>query len=467
MAVSRRKWIIGVSTLALATVLGGGFWFAHRRGWLGPIEGPGRKLVSQVEAWLRKLTSKDKAEESGGGMAGMDMGSMAGEAEPSGVEGYAALEVAPEVQQRIGVTFGRVERERLRMSVRTVGIIRPDETKEARVHLRTEGWVVTLYVNYTGQEVRKGAPLLQIYSPEFLRTQLDYVTAMRAQRGSVAAGERSLGNMALQKLRLLDVSEPELTELEQTGKPREYMTLRSPVNGTVLAKDVLEGEYVTPGKELYDLADLSTVWVQAKVYEYELPHIELGKAATVTVAALPGREFPGRVVFIKPTVEEATRTVEVRVELPNRDGKLKPGMFADIVIRHDMGEGLLVPTEAVIRTGTRDIVFRVEEGQFMPVEVEIGAIKFDDRFQVLKGLETGDRVVTSANFLIDSESRLRLGGGGMAGMAGVDMGGGEKGMKGPGGMEGSGTRGMPSKSRGKGVTEGTDMEGMDHSKMKH
>jgi Cu(I)/Ag(I) efflux system membrane fusion protein len=454
MAESRRKWITWAAGLAAVAVLGGGLWFAQRRGWLGP-----------AEARVRALISQGKAKESGGGMGmnmpGMDMGSTGSEGASSGVAGYAALEVSPAVQQRIGVTFGRVERELLRMSVRTVGIIRPDETKEARIHLRADGWVEKLFVNYTGQEVRKGDPLLLIYSPEFFRAQFDYVNAMRGVRDrSLPGGERTLTELAIQKLRLLGVSEPELKELERTGKPTEYLTLRSPVTGTVLSKDVLEEEYVTPAKELYILADLATVWVQAKIYEYELPHIELGKAATVTVPALPGRESPGKVVFIKPTVEEATRTVEVRVELANQDGKLKPGMFADIVIRHDMGEGLLVPTSAVIRTGERDIAFRVDQGRFVPVEVEIGEFKFDDRFQVLKGLTAGDRVVTSANFLIDSESRLRSGGGNMAGMAGMDMGSMKGEEEGKGARKGAKGEGMP----------GMDMKGMgemDHSQMKH
>jgi Cu(I)/Ag(I) efflux system membrane fusion protein len=434
MAELRRKWIIGAAGLAVAALLGGGLWFAHRRGWLGP-----------AETRLGALIAGREAKEPGAGMEmnmpGMDMASTGSESGSSGVSGYAAVEVAPEVQQRIGVTVGRVERELLRMSVRTVGIIRPDETKEAHIHLRTDGWVEKLFVNFTGQEVRKGDPLLSIYSPEFFRAQFDYVNAVRGVRDrSLPGGERTLTDLAIQKLRLLGVSEPELKELERTGQTREYMTLRSPVTGTVLSKDVLEEEYVMPAKELYVLADLATVWVQAKIYEYELPHIERGKAATVTVPALPGREFPGKVVFIKPTVDEATRTIEVRVELPNPDRRLKPGMFADIVIAHDMGEGLLVPASAVVRTGTRDIAFRVDKRRFLPVEVKIGGIKFDDRFQVLKGLEAGDEVVTSANFLIDSESRLRLGGGGMAGMPMENMPGME--MEGMKGREEGGVKGM-------------------------
>jgi Cu(I)/Ag(I) efflux system membrane fusion protein len=442
MAGSRKKWITWAAGLAVAAVLGGSLWFAHRRGWLG-----------RAETWVGTLMPRANANESESGvgmkmnMPGMGMGSTGSAEESSGALGYAALELAPEVQQRIGVTVGRVERESLRMSVRTVGIIRPDETKEARIHLRADGWVEKLFVNYTGQAIRKGDPLLLIYSPEFFRAQFDYVNAVRGVRDrSLPGGDRTLTELAIQKLRLLGVSAPEIQELERTGQPRESMTLRSPVTGTVLAKDVLENEYVMPSKELYVVADLATVWVQAKIYEYELPHIERGKAATVTVPALPDREFTGKVVFIKPTVEEATRTVEVRVELPNPDGALKPGMFADIVIAHDMGEGLLVPASAVIRTGTRDIAFRVDQGRFLPVEVKIGELKFDDRFQVLKGLEAGDRVVTSAGFLIDSESRLRLGGGGMH-MEGMHMGGMKSAEKSDGAMK--------------------HMGEMDHSKMQH
>jgi Cu(I)/Ag(I) efflux system membrane fusion protein len=218
-----------------------------------------------------------------------------------------------------------------------------------------------------------------------------------------------------------------LAELKRTKKPQTYLTLRSPITGTVLQRNVFESQYVTPKNELYLVADLSTVWVQAKVYEYELPHVELGQPAAVTLPALPGRELNGKVVFIQPTVEEPARTVEVRIELPNDKGLLKPRMFAQVVIEHTMGEGLLAPLSAILRTGERDIAFRAEHGDvFVPVEVEIGPFQYGDHFQILKGLKAGDRVTTSANFLIDSESRLRFGGaGGMPGMQGMDMGGGK------------------------------------------
>ncbi len=459
MAAERRTWRPWLAAVVVLAAVAAGLWLAYARGWLRP-----------AEERLRHLTAKRGAAEKGGmdrgNMPEMEMGPMAGGGEGpfSKVPGYAALTVAPELQQRIGVTTGRVELAPLKMSVRTVGIVRPDETKVAHIHLRTEGWVQELFVAYTGQAVKKDDPLLSIYSPEFLRTQVDYVTARRTERTrTLATGSQSLADLSLKKLELLDVPPQEIRELEQTGKPREYLTLRSPIAGTVLEKNVFEKEYVDPKRELYVVADLSTVWVQAKVYEYELPHVELGMPARVSVAALPARQFAGKVVFVQPMVEEATRTIQVRVELPNQDGVLKPGMFGDIEIAHVMGDGLLVPTSAVIRTGERDIAFRVEEdNRLVPVEVQIGAVKFGDRFQVLKGLNAGDRVVTSANFLIDSESRLREGGGNMAGMAGMDMGE----MKGKGGMDmkesSKGQASMPGKARG-----GMRMEGMDHSKMKH
>lgn len=441
MSRPQAKWVTRIVGLVIVLAISGGLWIARERGWLTPLwEG-----VRPSSATGERNRHEDG---SMADMPGMDMGAMPEPSESPGVPGYAEVEVAPEVQQRIGVTFGRVERAPLRMSVRTVGIVRPDETRTFHIHVRSEGWVEKLFVNYTGQRVEKGGPFLSMYSPEFYRTQLDYVTARRAERaaGSLARSEKSLADLAVIKLRLLDISGPELEELERTGKPREFMTLRSPAAGTVLEKNILEHEYITPQRDLYVVADLSTVWVQAKAYEYELPHVELGQPATVTVPSLPGRRFPGKVVFIQPTVEEATRTIQVRVELPNPDGSLKPAMFADIEIEHDMGEGLLVPMSAVIRTGRREIAFRAGSGnRFVPVEVRIDAVKFGDRFQVLEGLAEGDRVVTSANFLIDSESRLKEGAGGMAGMPGMDMGG---------------MKDLPAKS-----DEG--MKGMNHAQIKH
>jgi Cu(I)/Ag(I) efflux system membrane fusion protein len=367
-----------------------------------------------------------------------------------------------ELQQRIGVRTGRVERGPLVMSVDALGIVQPNETQVARVNIKTEGWIDKLFVNYVGQVVSQGDPLLSIYSPQFLSTQQELLSALRSEK-TVGGGQPTISAAARRRLELWDVPPGEIDQLVRTGQPQDDLVLKSPISGTVLEQKVFEKQYVTPEKELYVIADLSTVWVQAKVYEYEIPHVELGQPATITIASLPDRQFTGKVVFVQPTVEEVTRTVQVRVELPNQEGLFKPGMFAQISITHPMGEGLLVPTSAVLRTGERDIAYRVEPGDhFVPVAVKISPIQFGERFQVLEGLAETDQVVTSANFLIDSESRIRLGGGGMAGM----QHGGHADTKTPavepGGEGGEKASGENPPGHGE-----QEMPGMDHSKMQH
>jgi len=432
MAPEQSKWLRWLGWLAAVLLLAGAVWYAHGHGWL-----------ESAYAWLRHSASKDQAANSGEeemvdmpGMPGMKMPKgQKNTAAASGVPGHAEVVIPADIQQRIGVTVGQVVKSPLRMSVDTVGIVGLNEPKVSHVHLRTEGWVEELFVNYTGQVVHKGDSLLSIYSPDFLSTQQEYLNARQAERRTESGDRSSLAELALLKLELWGVSREELDKLEKAKKPHKNLILRSPQEGTVVVKNAFKGQRVTPQDELYVVADLSTVWVQAKVYTYELPHVEVGQPATVTIADLSEREFAGKVVFIQPTVEESTRTVQVRIELDNKKGLLKPGLFAHINIAHTMGEGLLVPTSAIVRTGDRSIAFRAESGdRFVPVEVKISAWKFGDRFHVLEGLKAGDKVVTSANFLIDSESRLRLGGGGMADMPGMKM---------------------------------DEMKGMDHSKMKH
>lgn len=406
MATRKTKGLGWLVALVVVAVLGAGLWYSYHRGWL--------------TAAYHRLTGGKGGKAEHGGM-GMNMGG-GQPTESSGVPGLAVVRIAPELQQQIGVTTGEVQEEPLRMSVRTVGIVRPNEERVARVHLRTEGWIKDVFVNFTGKHVKQGAKLLSIYSPQFLTTQQDYLRALRAN-------DDSLAQLARERLRLWDVPDKEIDDLKGTRKPQTYLALRSPIGGTVLEKNVFEDQYVTPKAELYVVADLSTVWVQAKVYEYELPHVEVDQPARVTLPALPGKELTGKVVFIQPTVEEPARTVQVRVVLPNKDGQLKPGMFAHVVIEHGMGKGLLVPASAVIRTGTRDYAFRQErDNRFAPVLVTISPFRFGGRYHVLSGLHAGDRVVTSADFLVDSESRLRFGG--MGGMPGMNMSGMKKQKKG-------------------------------------
>jgi Cu(I)/Ag(I) efflux system membrane fusion protein len=343
----------------------------------------------------------------------------------SGPPGFAEVSIAQEVQQRIGVTLGKATQTPLTMVIRTVGIVRPDETRLAHIHLKTEGWVEKLLVSFTGQEVKAGDPMLSIYSPAFFAAQRELLSALRSTKSGLdgMADQQVVLEAARRRLELWDVPEDAIKALETSGKPGKSLILRSPISGTVLEKKAFEGQYVMPQGELYVVADLSTVWMQGKVFEYELPHVEIGMPVAITLPSLPTQQLTGKVVFIDPVVDEMTRSVQVRVELPNPDGKLKPGMFGHILISHAMGSGLTVPASAVIRTGERDIVFRaVSADRFLPVQVKISPLRFEDRFQILEGLKAGDEVVTSANFLLDSESQLQAGGGSMAGMPGMDAG---------------------------------------------
>ena len=336
--------------------------------------------------------------------------------------GYAEINVNQEVQQRIGVTVGKVEQTPLTMTIRAVGIVRPDETRVAHVHLKTEGWVEKLFVAYNGQKVRAGEPMLSIYSPAFFAAQREFLSALRvAKSGLDSEGDQqTVVDTARRRLELWDIPKDEIGKLEQTEKPGKSLLLRSPISGTVLQKQAFAGQYVTLQDDLYVVADLSTVWMQAKIFQYELPHVAIGMPATVSFPSSSQRLHTGKVVFIDPVVDETSRSVQVRIELPNSNGSLLPGMFGDVVISHGMGSGLTIPTSAVIRTGERDIVFRVvSAGRFAPVEVKISPTRFADRFEVLEGLKAGDEVVTSGNFLIDSESRLEAGAGSMADMPGM------------------------------------------------
>jgi Cu(I)/Ag(I) efflux system membrane fusion protein len=386
----------------------------HSFRWLAVILAAGATLIvalvspaSRPSAAEQKQVPADDAAQ----MPGMRSKPESGSARE--VPGHAVVMISPTLQQAIGIRVGVVKSQSLTMAVQTVGIIRPDETRIARIHLKVEGWVEQLLVNYTGQLVKQGEPLLGLYSPQYLSTEQEYLTARRGTGGA----ESRLAQSALERLKLWDVPKEEIEHLEQTGEPTRVLTLRSPVSGTVLEKDVFQGEYLTPQRRLYSIADLSTVWVQAKVYEYELPHIALGQSAKIAITTLPSKNFTGNVVFIAPTLNEETRTAEVRVELENPDGELKPGMFAEVTIEHDMGQGLLVPHSAVLRTGQRAIAYREgSDRRFEPVEVGLDPFTYEDRFHIVSGLEAGDRIVLSATFLIDSESRLRANMGGMSGM---------------------------------------------------
>lgn len=329
------------------------------------------------------------------------------EAAPPTLPGYSTVSITPERQQLIGVRIGEVKRDRLLMSIRAVGIVEPDQTRLARIQTRVSGWVTKVYVDYVGKLVKKGDPLLELYSPDLLTAQQEYLIARSRNEANRAGLAENLADSSLRRLALSGVAPEEIEELQRTGRPRDTLLLRSPIEGRVLERNVFEGSYVEPATELYEIANLSTVWLQAKIYEFELPHIEIGQPVIVNIPSEPSQSFRGRITFVEPVVQEATRTVKVRVEIENPQELLKPGMYADLAIEHAMGEGLLVPESAVLRTGERALCFRsLPEGRFEPVEVRLGG-RFGDSFEILSGLSAGDKVVVSAGFLIDSESRLK------------------------------------------------------------
>ena len=343
---------------------------------------------------------------------------------PSTVKGYSNVSLSPQRQQLIGVKLGMAGIRDLSRVARTVGIVAVNETRRAQIHTKFEGYVEQLYVNFTGEVVRRGQPLLSIYSPDLLATENDLLLASRARKQF----GNTLYDAAKKRLLLWDVAPAEIDEVERSGKLLRAVTLRSPVDGVVLTKTVVQGARVMSGDALYDLADLREVWVLADVYESELPYVGLGQSAQVTLSSFPGRVWQGRVSFITPVIDPSTRTAKVRIALANADGALRPDMFANVALEEPIGRVLTVPESAVLQTGTRALVFvALGHGQFAPRQVQTG-VHAGGFYEIRQGLSAGETVVAEANFLVDSESRLKsaianmgsAGGGGMANMPGME-----------------------------------------------
>lgn len=332
----------------------------------------------------------------------------------STVPGRSTVTLSRERRSLLGVRSEVVRETRIDRTIRTIGRVATDERRVAHVHTKFEGYVERLYVDFTGKFVKQGDPLLSIYSPELIATQHEYLLALRArnelgasQIPSVARGGASLLEAAKERLLLWDISPADIAELDRTGTVRRAFDLHADVSGFVTVKNVVQGMRVMPADTIFEIADLSQIWVLADVYETDFRSVRLGLPATVTLSYQPGREWHGRVSYIAPTVDPATRTIEVRIDVPNQGGALKPDMFADVVLRVDEGAGLVVPDSAVIDTGDRRLVFLDRpDGTIEPRAIEVGA-KLADGYQVLRGLAKGERVVTSANFLLDSESSLK------------------------------------------------------------
>ena len=348
---------------------------------------------------------------------------VSGPTEPAPPSQDNVITISPERLQSIGVRFGVAERRSLERTIRTVGRVEIDERRLAHVNIKIEGWIDELYVNYTGEQVTRGQLLFTVYSPELVATQREFLLALRSSRTlgesqfpEVAEGAQSLLDVTRQRLQLWDIPQHQIRDLERTGTVLRTLHIHSPITGTVINKVALAGMHVNPGDELYAIADLSYVWILADIYEYELPLIEVGQAATVTLSYAPSMVLEGRVEFIYPTVDPQTRTAKVRFGLGNPGERLKPGMYANVEFQIPLGTRLVIPREAVLDSGERQVVFISHGGGVLEWRsVQLG-LQAGDWVEVLEGVQAGEQVVTSANFLIDSESRLKAAVGGMHGV---------------------------------------------------
>lgn len=340
------------------------------------------------------------------------------EAEPGEIApGRAPVLLDPARLQALGVRTERVERRSFTRDVRATGIVRIDERLQSHIHVKFDGFVERVYVNFVGRKVRKGEPLLSVYSPDLLAAETElaqaYAARDRPRSGPFAESDRAqteaLIKAARSRLALLDVPPSELVRLERTREPRRALTITSPLAGTVVERNVVDGMRVMPDTALMVVADLRTVWVMADIFEHDLGSIHLADHAVIAFAghAAPDRE--GRVAFISPTLNENTRTAQVRIELENGDGAVRPGLFANVTIHVESGDRLAVPASAVIATGLRQITFvQTAPGRFEPRVVRTGT-RAGDALEVLAGLDEGAVVVVSAQFLLDSESQIRGG----------------------------------------------------------
>lgn len=339
------------------------------------------------------------------------------------------IKIDPVVVQNIGVRVETVKRQKMQKVIRTTGKIDYDETKVTTITTKIMGWVEKLYVDYTGKYISKGQPLFEIYSPELVSTQEEYLQAIRylkkvSQSSSdVKEGAQELVNSAKRRLLYWDISEKDIEEIERNNAPKKTLTIYSPVNGIVVEKMVFLGQQIMAGMELYKVADLSTVWVMADIYQMDLPWIKLGQRVELELSYLPGKTYQGRVTYIYPFLNEETKTIKVRTEVRNTANyDFKPGMFATVKFISPVSvDAIVVPNQAIIRSGERNIaVISLGGGYFEPREVKLG-VESDGLVQILEGVQEGEKIVVSSQFLIDSESNLKAAIQQMSGHKGMDM----------------------------------------------
>jgi Cu(I)/Ag(I) efflux system membrane fusion protein len=325
------------------------------------------------------------------------------------------VKIDPVTVQNIGVRTAIAEEKTLSHIIRAMGRVDFDEERMVRVHPRTEGWIQKLTIDKTGEWVKKGSDLLTIYSPQLVSSQQEYLLALNNLQTlesspfeDIRHGAENLVKSSRERLELLNVPEHQIRELEKTQSIMEGLHIHTPADGIVMEIGVREGQFVTPATELYMIADLSQVWVYAEIYEYELPWVQIGDAAKITLSGIPGKQFEGRLDYIYPYAESKTRTIKARLVFDNPEQLLKPNMFAEVTIYAGRKtKAVVIPDAAIVRSGTRTQVFVIRgKGKFEPRTVKLGVVS-EGQVQVLEGLHAGEEIVTSAQFLIDSESKMR------------------------------------------------------------
>jgi Cu(I)/Ag(I) efflux system membrane fusion protein len=473
----KKRFVIGVGAIGVITGIAAGFFLAHRT--MGDmIIGTGVVLAAPERTGeMGKAGASAPAGQAGelGDMKQMEMkdGAMQGMPGMSGAPSGAVV-VPAVARQLIGVRSASAAYATFTQEIRAVGTVGYDERGLTQVTVKTSGWVREVFVDSIGRPVRKGDPLFTLYSPDLLATQDEHLLAVKTQAqlavsplGDAKANAASLVASTRQRLRLWDVTDAQVATLERRGKAEPVLTVYAPSSGIVMKREALPGKYVEPDTTLYELADLSTVWISADIYESEVAAVTLNQPASVTFAAYPGETFRGTVSYIYSTLNTEARTVRVRVEMPNPGLRLKPGMFGTVTLLTDAARMLVVPKEAVLDTGLRQLVFMDRgEGAYAPYPVKLGR-RNQDSVEVLEGIKEGDRIVTSANFLLDAESKLTSASSMQAMMGRIGMGDWQ--MRGAyeGKMEGMdmGTGGVsapPGRAGEKGDMKG--MEGMEGMK---
>ena len=314
--------------------------------------------------------------------------------------GLAAVSITAAARQRLGMTIGVVEKRTLARTIRTSARIVPDETRLYRASVKVEGWVDKLYAATTGQEVKKGDPLLTIYSPDLVSAQQEHLAALRS-------GSTNLVESSRRRLALWDISPEQIANLETNGEVDKTMTLYAPAGGYVLQRLVLPGQKIMPSEPLLMIGDLSTVWADADIYETDLPYIKVGMPVELLLPYWPGKKFEGKITFVSPTLDPESRTLKARLEVSNPESLLKPEMFGTATFAYELGEKLAIPESAVMRNAQQTYAFHdTGDSRLVPTPITVGA-RSDGYYELVAGLNEGDKVVTSANFLVDSESSMK------------------------------------------------------------